>query len=431
MAEPLILSPELAPRFQVRQLTRLRWGLIGFEILFALLGLLSEHAVSSWPLIFTLLCIHAASNILLHFLQHIQRSPLRLFTATCLIDLLLLGCLLALSGGSSNGLVALLLLPVAIGSVLLPVARSYLLACLAVAVYTLLLLTDDLSLLSGWVSDQPSPTAADRGHAAHPLFSQHLLQMWWAFVLSAALISWFVSTQAQLIREKAKQLTQLQQQQLQQEQALAIATYAANAAHQLATPIQNMALLAEELEGDKPVMLDMQQQLKRCQSIVSQLRENAHLMPNATQTAEPLLPFLQLSIERWLASRPDITISLNQHSDGSVLEITETVSLSAALFNILDNAADAGAALNQTQLRIDIKQHQGSLSLKIRDYGEGLSAQRLAELGKIPLPSDSGLGLGQFLANITLERLGATIHRSNLAGGGMLTEINFSAEKTA
>lgn len=423
MANPLTLSSELAPRFQVKQLSRLRWGLIGFEILFAVLGLLTEHAVSSWLLIIVLLFAHSASNIWLHFLQDMQRSPTPLFTITCLVDLLILGCLLALSGGSSNGLVALLLLPVAIGSVLLPVVRSYLLACLAVAVYTLLLLMDELTLL-------PNHTV-DNSHAAHPFFSQHLLQMWWAFVLSAALISWFVSTQAQLIREKAKQLSQLQQQQLQQEQALAIATYAANAAHQLATPIQNMALLAEELEGAKPVMVDLQQQLKRCQSIVSQLRENAHLMPNASQTTEPLFSFLQLSIERWLASRPDITLSLDKQSDDSTLEIAETISLSAALFNILDNAADAGVALNQAQLRIDIKQYQGSLSLKIRDYGEGLSAQRLAELGRIPLASDSGLGLGQFLANITLERLGATIHRSNLAGGGMLTEINFSAEKTA
>ncbi len=422
MAKPLSLSPELAPQFQVKQLSRLRWGLIGFEILFAVLGLLSEHTVSSWPLIVALLFAHSASNMVLHFMCDIQRSPTLLFTLTCFFDLLLLGCLLALSGGSSNGLVALLLLPVAIGSVLLPVVRSYLLACLAVAVYTLLLLLNDHSLLANTV---------DIGHAEHSLFSQHLLQMWWAFVLSAVLISWFVSTQAQLIREKAKQLNQLQQQQLQQEQALAIATYAANAAHQLATPIQNLALLAEELEGDKPVMLDLQQQLKRCQSIVSQLRENAHLMPNAKQATELLFNFLQLSIERWLASRPDITLCLTKQSDDSVLEIAETISLSAALFNILDNAADAGVALNQAQLSIDIKQHQGSLSLKIRDYGEGLSAQRLAELGKIPLPSDSGLGLGQFLANITLERLGATIHRSNLAGGGMLTEINFSAEKIA
>lgn len=420
MIKPLSLSPELAPQFQVKQLSRLRWGLIGFEILFAVLGLLTDHAVSSWPLITALLVVHAVSNIVLHFMRDIQCSHTLLFTVTCLVDLLLLGCMLALSGGSSNGLVALLLLPVAIGSVLLSVVRSYLLACSAVAAYTLLLLLNDHSSLANIV---------DISQVEHSLFSQHLLQMWWAFVLSAALISWFVSNQARLIREKAKQLSQLQQQQLQQEQALAVATYAANAAHQLATPIQNLALLAEELEGDKPVMVDLQQQLRRCQAIVSQLRDNAHLMPNTSQTTEPLFSFLQLSIERWLASRPEITLSLTQDSDGSALPVTDTISLSAALFNILDNAAEAGVALNQAQLRIDIKQYQGSLSLKVRDYGEGLSAQRLAELGKTPLASDSGLGLGQFLANITLERLGATIHRSNLAGGGMLTEINFSAEK--
>ncbi|QBL09730.1 ATP-binding protein [Rheinheimera sp. D18] len=101
----------------------------------------------------------------------------------------------------------------------------------------------------------------------------------------------------------------------------------------------------------------------------------------------------------------------------------------AAIYNILNNAADASLAQGNAQLELTLQQQYQQIVLSIRDFGEGLSDARLAELGHIPQPSTQGLGLGQYLANLTIESLGGEITRSNLPEGGMLTQIIFTSVK--
>lgn len=425
------LPVELSAQFQLRRLARLRWGLISFELLFALIGLSSAFTVISWPLIFLLLATHSATNLLLHYLPLQARHITLTVTLSCVTDLLLLSCLLALSGGTSNGLVALLLLPVAFGSILLPVVSSYLLALLAVIAYSLLLMFADAAMGSFGVSGagavhQHHAMANEPGATANS-FNQHLIQMWWAFSLSAAMISWFVSTQAQLIRQKARQITLLQQQQLQQEQALAVATYAAGAAHDLASPIQTMALLADELRQPHDTVLQMREQLQRCQQIVQTLRQNAGQI-RTSEALQSLVQVLEQAINHWQSSRPDISVSLTQAAALPTVQLAGLSALPGAIYNILDNAAEAGVKQGQARLELTLAAQAGVLTLGIRDFGEGLSAQRLAQLGKMPQPSSDGLGLGQYLANITVESLGGQIERVNLQGGGMLTKLSFQIQ---
>lgn len=432
MAKPLIISPELSPEHQIRQFSRFRWGLIGAELLAAVSGWLMHFAVSSWALISLLILTHAATNLVLTMLPGARSYSSRVFALGCLADVLFLSCLLALAGGASNGFVAILLLPVAISAILLPAGISHLLAVIAIAAYSLLLALGDIRLLAF-----TQPEMAEHLHHVqhqvttqndiHPL-GQHMQQMWWAFALSALLISWFVSAQAQLIRKKSQQLNNLQQQQLRQEQVLAVATYAANAAHDLATPIQNISLLSEELAALQPedeALQDLRQQVLKCQQIVQQLRQNAGQLRDNKRHNQSLLPLLQQSIQNWLVSRPDISASVHTNADQSDCVIPDAVSLAAALFNILDNAADAGIANQCARLDIHLLQWRGMVSLVIRDFGIGLSEQRLAELGKIPQQSEQGMGLGQFLANVSIEHLGGRIRRRNLPEGGMETTIEF------
>ncbi|MDP4529122.1 HAMP domain-containing sensor histidine kinase [Alkalimonas delamerensis] len=417
----------LEPQHQLRQLARFRWGVIGFIALAMLAAWLLHYPVSSWPLLGLLLVLFAASNVLLPLLPNASQYSMRLYALYALADIVLLCCMLVLSGGVSNGLVALLLLPVAMASVLLPGRLCYLVALIAVLAYSLLMQLGDISALpiaGGWLELQPEHAAgAAHAHhgAGHGSFDQHLLQMWWAFALSAALISWFISAQARQIRKQARVLNQLQQQQLRQEQMLALATFAANAAHDLATPIQTMALIADELEVDaaqSDQLQDLQQQLQRCQHLVQQLRQDAGSL-RQPQQAEPVLKLTEQTVQRWLASRPDIEADCQFDSQAADFLLSEPQSLAAALLNILDNAADAGLARQQPKLSISCQLNAQDCSIRIRDYGEGFSEQRLQELGHLPQLSSQGLGIGQFLANASIERLGGKVVRSNLADGAL------------
>lgn len=422
MTPSLVIAPQLTPEHQIKQFQQFRWGLIITEYAAALLAFVLDYPVTQWSWLLSLLLMHGASNLALPYWPGSQRYPQRVFILGVLIDLCMLTLLLALTGGASNGFIALLLLPVAVCAVLLPALQAYLCAILAVACYVLLL--------------QLGQQTAHEGHHMHLMslqpFNQHLLQMGWAFSLSALLIAWFISAQARLISQKSRQLDILQQQQSRQEQMLAVATYAANAAHDLATPLQNLTLLSDELvqlpvntAPDPALLTDLQTEVSRCQHIVQQLRYNAQQLRTQKSQQQPVLQVTQQAIQLWLVSRPDICIDLNCAHDDSICQLQDALAWSAALFNILDNAADASLANQHAQLRLELSLQQGQFSCRLTDFGQGLSEPQLAELGLLPQPSTEGLGLGQLLANASIERLGGQIKRSNLPQGGMLTEISY------
>lgn len=274
MANNLLIATELSAQHQLKYFLHFRWGLIVFEMLALLAGGLLHYQVSSWPLMWLLLLTHVSTNLLPPLLA-VSRLPLKqIYLLSCALDVLFLACLLALSGGVSNGLVAMLLLPVAVAAVMLPGRSCYIIAALAIVSYSLLLQVGhlpgpDLNALLAQPDTAPEHTGHDgpMRHNTGDGFNQHMQQMWWAFAISALLISWFISAQAKLNRIKSLKISELQQQQIRNEQMLALATFAANAAHDLASPIQTMQLLADELlnEHHSPAATKLQQQLQRCQ----------------------------------------------------------------------------------------------------------------------------------------------------------------------
>ncbi|PKM18505.1 MAG: hypothetical protein CVV11_14450 [Gammaproteobacteria bacterium HGW-Gammaproteobacteria-15] len=432
MAQKLIISTELSPRHQLQQFANFRWGLIGFEATAAVAGWLFDYPVSSWPLIWLLLLTQISTNVIPRLFAGAQSHLARIYAISCCLDVLLLGCLLLLSGGVSNGLVALLLLPVAVAAVMLPGRVCYVIAMLAIMAYSLLLLIGDLTIPD---LDQLLHQAEHAQHShmhssdAGSAFNQHMLQMWWAFALSAILISWFINAQANLIRLKSRKISELQQQQVRHEQMLALATFAANAAHDLASPIQTMNLLCDEIADDNssPALTDLRLQLNRCQQIVQQLRQDA----GSLRRDDALLALLVLTeqhIDRWLNSRPDIGLAIDKSITAADFTLADSQGFGAALINILDNAADASVANGCAELKVAIALQDSGFSISIYDFGEGLSDNRLAELGKLPQQSEQGLGIGQFLANVSIERLGGTVRRRNL-DNGTLTRIDIPRPK--
>ncbi|WP_152658966.1 sensor histidine kinase KdpD [Arsukibacterium sp. MJ3] len=424
MAQKLIISTELSPQHQLRHFANFRWGLIAFTSIAAIAGWLLDYQVSSWPLIGLILLTHISTNLIPILFAGSEKQLVHIYTISCCLDILLLGCLLLLSGGVSNGLVALLLLPVAVAAVMLPGKVSYLIALLAIMAYSLLLLIGDLTIPDLDLLLQQAQHAQHNGHMHHlsseagKAFNQHMLQMWWAFTLSALLISWFVNSQANLIRLKSQQISALQQQQVRHEHMLALATFAANAAHDLASPIQTMSLLVAEIsaDNDNPALNDLCQQLNRCQQIVRQLRADAGSLRNNEQRLS-VLALTEQQLQRWLNSRPDIDLVIKRSLHAADFTLPDSQGFGAALINILDNAADASLANNRAELSVSITLQLSHFSIGIRDFGEGLSDNRLAELGEMPQQSEQGLGIGQFLANVSIERLGGSVSRSSLDNG--------------
>lgn len=430
MANYFIAAATQAPLQQLAPFQHYRWGLIIAETFVTLLAWLVDYPILNPHLIFLLLLLHALSNTLMYWIPQPERYVRQLVALSCVMDLLLLTLFLAFSGGANNGFVSILLLPVATAAVLLSPLSAYLHALLAIICYSLLLLPQALLPVIHAPHALHNATATSNALWSDAAFNTHLLQMWLAFSFSVVLVSWFVSHQAKLIRYQARRLGLFQQQQIQQEQLLALSSYAANAAHQLATPIQNVTLLAAELQETLPhdaLLQDLLHETARCQHIVQELRSNAQQLRAQPFQPVQITDVINETLNTWLVSRADLTLEQQQHNDNSVCLIAESRSFAAALMNILDNAADASCQNNHPKLHLTSQLQQGKLTLVIVDFGEGLSAQRLAELGKVPQPSEQGLGIGQFLANMTIERLGGIIERRSHSAGGVETTIRYPA----
>lgn len=344
-----------------------------------------------------------------------------------LVDLSTFGVLVYYTGGASNGMITVLLMPVAVAAASLSMFSASLLAAYASTIYSI--------LTWQFISSSSSMNDHVMMHDTS-VFSSHILAMWVAFVMSCIIVVWFVGRQSQLVREKQKSLAKLREQQLRDEQLVSIATFAANAAHDLATPLTSIRLINEELidECDEKESLPnstnseiyhllhtQQEQLARCQNILTGLSLKALNTKSDHHDTENAQKYLQQLIQRWLVSRPEI--SVKQELQLGDFSLITDASLDAAITNILDNGADASLQNDQVQLYIVAEPVGNMLELTVQDYGEGIADELLERIGKEPVPSvKAGLGLGQFLANASIERVGGHVWRTNNEHG-CLTKI--------
>lgn len=253
-------------------------------------------------------------------------------------------------------------------------------------------------------------------------FNTHVMGMWLGFVISAVVVAYFVVKMAQAVRSRDEILVRVREEILRNERIVALGTQAAGAAHELGTPLSTMAVVIGELQHDAtPAELRdglglLDEQVRACRRILDKMMLNAQDSGSATlQTSDELLAEV---LDEWQLLRP--TAQFHYHSDQSGALINTDVTLRAALMNLLNNAADASP---QT---IEINAHVSGLNfiLEIRDFGSGLSEEVVLKAGSAFFTTKTeGLGLGLFLANATIERLGGTVRLYNRENGGATTEL--------
>jgi two-component system sensor histidine kinase RegB len=108
---------------------------------------------------------------------------------------------------------------------------------------------------------------------------------------------------------------------------------------------------------------------------VQQLRSNAQQLRTQKGQQQPVLQATQQAIQLWLVSRPDICIELHTVQDNSICQLQDALAWSAALFNILDNAADASLANQDARLQLELSLRQGEFRCRLTDLVQG-SANR-------------------------------------------------------
>lgn len=324
------------------------------------------------------------------------------------LDTLVLAALLYFSGGSSNPFVSLFLLPLVIVASILPQRFTWAMATLTVACYSLLI-----------YFYQPLPQA----HSQHSTdFNLHVMGMWFGFLLSASLIVFFVARMANSLREQDRLLTKTREQALRDQHLVALGTLATGAAHELGTPLATMAVLACELKHDHADDADvvekallLRSQLDACKNILSNITASAGQARAEGGNRLAIDDYLNSVVDLMHASRPAAKISHQLNGPTPAPQILADKTLTQALLNILNNAADA--SINHIEMESQWDNEQ--LSIAIRDRGQGISPAVQAAAGTAFFTTKTnGQGLGLYLARAVMDRFGGEITLLNRDSGG-------------
>ncbi|MBI1175002.1 MAG: sensor histidine kinase [Sideroxydans sp.] len=349
-----------------------------------------------------------------------------LFAQLC-ADVLALGMLLYYSGGSTNPFISLFLLPLVIAAATLPRRYTWGMAALTTLSYSLLMkYYVPLPLphaMSGINHGMSSMEGMDmRNMPQGGIFNLHIFGMWLGFVLSAAIIAFFVVRMAQAVRERDESLARAREETLRNERIVALGTLAASAAHELGTPLSTMSVVIGELQHEANLNSEWQDSLELLDGQVRNCRRILDKMLDDSQTAagQPLDEFLAATLEEWRLLRPATECAYRAEACHTATLQNFDPALRPALLNLLNNAADASPQ------RIEVEAHCSTdeLRLTISDQGPGLTAEAATRAGSAFFTTkEEGRGLGLFLANATLERLGGKVSLYNREGGGATTEV--------
>ncbi|WP_049628860.1 ATP-binding protein [Cellvibrio sp. pealriver] len=341
-----------------------------------------------------------------------------------LMDLIALSVVFYYSGGANNPFVSYFLVPICICAATLNGRYALVITILGVVSYSLLLFFHI-----------PLPILSPHHHQADNSLNLHVLGMWLNFFISACLITYFIVKMARDLRAQEAQLNRWREDQLRDEQVMAVATLAAGTAHELGTPLSTMKLLLSELKTDYAHVPALQNDLKILQDQVNQCAATLHeLVATAEQGKEGKLhdqdirSYCLTLLERWQIMRPDVTATISISDQLPSINGQFHPTIAQAIINLLNNAADA----SPDNIGIHIFWDAQKINWIIDDNGPGVAAEITAHIGKSFISTKTkGLGIGLLLTQATINRYGGTVELKNRKEKGTRTylEIPFSQPK--
>jgi two-component system sensor histidine kinase RegB len=189
-----------------------------------------------------------------------------------------------------------------------------------------------------------------------------------------------------------------------------------------------MSVLLKDLRQEhrgQPALQDdlalLQEQVRLCKDTLQQLVRAAEAERQQMLVEQSASFWLETTLNRWHLMRPEVSYRYHLLGSGPVPLFMPAADLTQALLNLLNNAADACPDHLDIRLDWDLQW----LTLSIRDHGPGVPLAIVEQLGRAFITSKGkkGFGLGLFLSQASISRVGGTVKLYNHAEGGTLTEL--------
>lgn len=393
-------------------LIRARWWALGaLLLLLAIAPGLLDLPLPQEPMLAILAAV-GLWNGLMHW--QMNRSAGTPDATACLlqlcVDLLAFASLLYFSGGATNPLVFMLLLPVVLSALLLSRGAVLAIAALAILLYSLLMV-------------QFIPLELGDARRATTL---HLSGMWLTFVVSAAMLAWFVMRTTDALRRRDAELARAREQTYRDERVLALGALAAGAAHELGSPLATLAVLVGEMEREAPAdttaaadLKLMREQIAYCKRIITRLTEQAGDQRSEGAESMRCDAWLEGLHAAWRSLRGDCDATFTLLGSGEPPLIVVEPTLGQSVVSVLDNALRAGAPVD---LALDWNAEE--VRIEVRDSGPGFSEDVLRKAGRQTFgDAAQGSGIGLLLTTASLERMGGRLELDNPWTGGARATI--------
>ena len=385
--------------------------------------------------IFSLIGVTAVSNLAywiwlarLHRrgLQAAERLPGDQVVSTLmLVDVLSLTGLLYLTAGIANPFWLFYFVNIAMAAAIVTPAWAWTLwACTVGCVILLLKVkTQPMSVLSALhqdLTDSQGWTTPQLGYLV-------------SFVTCSAIITYFTTVLTGELRQREHAIKEAEEAKSRNRQLESLATLAAGAAHELASPMSTIAVVSKELgralekqSAPESVLRDVgliRSELNRCREILDRMTTATGDAAGEKLLAITLDEFIQ---ETLLGVREACRVEVVTAPDSIATSrnLLPVQAAAQALRNLVQNALDASPADSKVTIRTKSTDNQWIVD--VQDQGEGMPAEVLERIGEpffTTKEPGKGMGLGVYLASNVMRRLGGSLKFVSQPGQGTVAQV--------
>ncbi len=345
-----------------------------------------------------------------------------------LVDLLTLTGMLWFSGSLQNPFALFYFVNIAVAGVILTPVWAWSLWAGAVACVVLLLMVGEpLASLqnSTWLN-------------AHSRWSIVWIGLLIAFATCGGVITYFITMLTGELKQRELELQLAEDERLRARQLEGLATLAAGAGHELATPLSTIAVVVKEMSRTiekhslpPSVSQDIaliRSELDHCRQILDRLASAAGDAAGERLTQTTVDEFFEeilLGVRE--PGRVRVSVADNVKSITSDLPVQAAAQ---AVRNLVQNAIDASQPGADVELKADLAGDKWRLL--VVDRGDGMTNEVLQRIGQPFFTTKEpgrGMGLGLYLTQNVLHRLGGKLVFSSRPGHGTTAEVTLPCKR--